>query len=390
MSKKAPAKFVNPFTARSGMDPRFIVGRGNEIAFFEERQSQAMDGRCQHYVITGSWGVGKTVLLRQMKLAAQKQGAWAVLFYVRAFSGQEGPTNFARHVLDMVVDQLPVQPKRRSERSVPTGVGVGAFGFNFQMQWNKGGKDKDPQLILRDGLLEIYKHARKKKARALILLIDDLHNLSPKDELLTLLRNVLTDDQLIRETKILVVVASIEEGWAPHLKRSDPIGRLFLPRRLLDPFDSKETRLLINETLSGSLVTFDEEVKNRVFEVTRGHVFEVQALCEALFDQQLKRKVTMANWDTALRRTLLMLADAQFSGMIQRASEKELLALYFIATTDGSVTPTSLRKKHPDIKSPAEILKRLTNKGLVQRISRGQYSIGDELFREYLRWVRDE
>ena len=205
-----------------------------------------------------------------------------------------------------------------------------------------------------------------------------------------MLRNVLTDDQLIRETKILVVVASIEEGWTPHLKRSDPIGRLFLPRRILGPFDSKQTRLLINETLSGSLVVFDEEVKNRVFEVTRGHIFEVQALCEALFDQQLERKVTMANWDTALRRTLLVLADAQFSGMIQRASEKERLALYFIATTDGSVTPASLRKEHPEIKSPAEILKRLTDKGLVQRISRGQYSIGDELFREYLRRVRAE
>jgi len=390
MSKKAPAKLVNPFTARSGMDPRFIVGRDNEIAFFEERLSQAMDGRCQHYVITGSWGIGKTVLLRQMKLAAQKQGAWAVLFYVRAFSGQEGPTSFSRHVLDMVVDQLPVQPKRRSGGSGPTGIGVGAFGFNFQMQWNKGGKDRDPQLILRDGLLEIYEHARKKKARALILLIDDLHNLSPKDELLTLLRNVLTDDQLIRETKILVVVASIEEGWTPHLKRSDPIGRLFLPRRILGPFGSKETRLLINETLSGTLVTFDEEVKNRVFEVTRGHVFEVQALCEALFDQQLKQKVTMTNWDTALRRTLLVLADAQFSGMIQQASENELSALYAIAATGGAVTPASLRKKHPEIKSPAEILRRLTGKGLVQRVSRGQYVIGDDLFCEYLRRARDE
>jgi len=389
MTKKATAKFVNPFTARSGMDPRFIAGRDEEIAFFEERLSHAMDGRCQNYVITGSWGIGKTVLLRQMKLAAQKQGAWAALFYVRAFSGQEGPTNFARHFLDMVADQLPVQPKRRSGGSGPTGIGVGAFGFNFQIQWNLSGKDKDPQLILRDGLLEIYEHARRKKARALILLIDDLHNLSSKDELLTLLRNVLTDDQLIRETKILVVVASIEEGWAPHLKRSDPIGRLFVPRRMLGPLDSKETRLLINETLSGTFVTFDEKVKNRIFKVTRGHVFEVQALCEALFDQQLERKVTMANWDTALRRTLLVLADAQFSGMLKRASENELSALYVIAASDGSETPTSIRKKHPEIKSSAEILKRLTDKGLVQRVSRGQYVINDELFREYIIQVRD-
>jgi hypothetical protein len=390
MSKETPAKLVNPFTARSGVDPRFIVGRDDEIAFFEERLSHAMRGRCQHYVITGSWGIGKTVLLRQMKLAAQRQGAWAVLFYVRAFSAQESLTDFARHVLDMVAAQLPVQPSRGSGDSQLEGVGLGALGFSFQVQWKRGVRDKDPQLILRDGLIEIYEHARKKKARALILLIDDVHNLSSRGEQLTLLRNVLTDDQLIRKTKILIVVASIEEGWAPYLLLNNPIGRLFMPRRPLGSFESEETRMLINETLSGSLVTFDEEVKNRIFEMTHGHVFEVQALCEALFDQQLERKVTMANWDTALRRTLLVLADAQFSGMRQRASGKELLALYSIAATDGFVTPASLRNKHPEIKSPAEILRRLTDKGLVQRVSRGQYAIGDELFREYLRRVRDE
>jgi hypothetical protein len=390
MSKKSITKLVNPFTARSGMDPRFIVGRDDEIDFFEKRLMQAIAGRCQHYVITGGWGIGKTILLRQMKLSAQKQGAWAALFSVRAFSGLEGPTNFTRHVLDMVVDQLPVQPKRRSNGSGLEGIGGGILGFTFQVQWNKGIKDKDPQLVLRNGLLEIYEHARKKKSRTLILLIDDLHNLSPKDELLTLLRNVLSDDQLIRKTNILVVVASTEESWAPYLKRNNPIGRLFLPRRILGPFNSKETRLLINETLSETLVTFDEDVKDRIFEVTCGHVFEVQALCEALFDQQLERKVTMANWDTALRHTLLVLADAQFSGMIERASEKELSALHSIATSGKSVTPASLKKEHPEMKSVAEILKRLTKKGLVHQVSRGKYVIGDELFREYLRWMRDE
>lgn len=260
----------------------------------------------------------------------------------------------------------------------------------FQLQWNKGISDKDPQLILRDGLLEIYNHAKKKKAKALILLIDDVHNLSARNEQLTLLRNVLTDEQILKETNILTVVASIEEGWAPFLIRNNPIGRLFMPRRPLGPLTNNETRLLIDESLSGNMVFFDDDVKERVYQVTQGHVFEVQALCEALFDQQLGGRVSMANWETALHQTLLVLADAQFSGMKQQASELELTALKAIAVNKGNMSLNSIKKEHPEIKSPAEVLRRLTEKGLVNRKARGQYSIEDELFCEYLKRIEDE
>ena len=57
------------------------MGREDDLRFFEQdRLAGSMRGKCQHYVITGTWGIGKTVLLRQMKLLAQKQGAWALLF----------------------------------------------------------------------------------------------------------------------------------------------------------------------------------------------------------------------------------------------------------------------------------------------------------------------
>ncbi len=59
---------VNPFTARSGIDPKVFIGRGEELDFFlNDRLDSAIQGKCQHYVITGMWGIGKTVLLRQME-----------------------------------------------------------------------------------------------------------------------------------------------------------------------------------------------------------------------------------------------------------------------------------------------------------------------------------
>jgi len=44
-----------------------------------------------------------------------------------------------------------------------------------------------------------------------------------------------------------------------------------------------------------------------------------------------------------------------------------------------------LEKRYSKIKSAAEVLKRLTEKGLVERVERGQYRVSDPLFAEYVK-----
>jgi len=377
---------VNPFTARSGIDPKIFIGREDELNFFkQDRLANAIRGKCQHYVVTGKWGIGKTVLLRQMKLLAQKDGAWALLFCIRGFGAHEGLTDFVHHVLDMAASDLPIQPKKR-ERKLES-AGATALGFGLQFAWSSKSDSagQDPQLLLREGLLGMHDHARKNGAKALVLMVDDVQNLSSDGQQLTLLRNVLTDERIVGKTKILVILSSIEQGWNPFLLRDHPVGRLFLPRRSLGVFDKAETLRLIDESLRGAGVSFEDALKERVYDITQGHVFEIQALCESLFDKQIKDKVSMENWDAALHHTLLALADAQFKGMLGRASEQELLALHELASNDEVLGPRALEKLCPQIKSAAEVLKRLTEKGLTERIKRGEYRVSDKLFAEYIK-----
>ncbi len=377
---------VNPFTARSGMDPKVFIGRDEEVAFFKQRLSNAFHGRFQHYVITGTWGIGKTVLLRQMKLVARTEGAWALLFSTRAFAAQEGLTDFARHVLDMTASDLPILPEKKEPFAKRVeGAGASVLGFGFQLQWRNASANQDPQLVLRDGLMRLHEHAERHGARSLVILIDDVHNLSTEGQQLTLLRNVLTDERILGQTKILMVISSIEQAWKPYLVRDHPLGRLFMPRRPLGSFAKTETFRLIDDSLRESGVVFEKGVKENIFDITRGHVFEVQALCEALFDQQVKGRVSMENWETALYHTLLALADAQFEGMVGRASVQEMTALKVLATNDAVLSPRTLEKRSAKVKNAAEVLKRLTEKGLVERIGRGQYRIADPLFAEYIK-----
>lgn len=377
---------VNPFTARSGIDPRVFVGRENDLRFFrQDRLAGAIRGKCQHYVITGTWGIGKTVLLRQMKLLAQKQGAWALLFCTRGFGLQESLSDFARHVLDMATADLPIQPKKRGRKL--ESAGGSALGFGLQFSWSSpsGSAGQDPQLLLRDGLFQMYEHACTHDAKSLVLMIDDVQNLSADGQQLTLLRNVLTDERIVSKTKILMILSSIDQGWDPFLVRDHPVGRLFMPRRSLGLFNRTEVRRLIDESLRDTGVAFEDAVKDRVYDLTQGHVFEVQALCEALFDRQIKGRVSMENWEAALHHTLLALADAQFKGMLGRASEQELAALHVLASNDEVLGPGALEHRCPEIKSAAEVLRRLTVKGLAERVKRGEYRVSDRLFAEYIK-----
>ena len=39
----------------------------------------------------------------------------------------------------------------------------------------------------------------------------------------------------------------------------------------------------------------------------------------------------------------------------------------------------------PEIKSAAEVLRRITEKGLAERVKRGEYRVPDRLFSEYIK-----
>jgi len=224
----------------------------------------------------------------------------------------------------------------------------------------------------------------------LVLLIDDIQNLDCDGRELTLLRNVLADSKVIGKLNILVILSSIEQGWDPFLVRDHPVGRLFMPKRSLPRFDEAQTMQLIDGCLHGTGVEFDAAVRKRVHDITQGHVFEVQALCESLFDQQVKGKVTADNWETALRHTLLNLASAQFDGMANLSSEQEFAALQILARYETPLSPLDVKNANQKIRSAAQVLKRLSEKGLTERHARGKYSIADRLFAEYVNRKRNK
>lgn len=57
----------NPFTPKSGLEPKVFINRDKEISFFIKRIGESKHQSINHYIINGIWGSGKTSLLRKIK-----------------------------------------------------------------------------------------------------------------------------------------------------------------------------------------------------------------------------------------------------------------------------------------------------------------------------------
>lgn len=57
----------NPFTPKSGWEPKVFIGRDKEIELFRKKIEEAKLGKCDHFLILGEWGIGKTTLLKGFK-----------------------------------------------------------------------------------------------------------------------------------------------------------------------------------------------------------------------------------------------------------------------------------------------------------------------------------
>ena len=197
-----------------------------------------------------------------------------------------------------------------------------------------------------------------------------------------MLKNVLSDERVIKEANILFLLSSTVEGWKPFIKMNHPIGRFFIPRMELQNFDEKETIFLIDSILKGTGVSFGDSVKNNIFKYTEGHLFQIHSLGSALYDNQKTDKVTEKEWEKGFEEGLFYLGNAVYDGMIEKISDNEIEIIKNLKIFESNKIKDINRKIK--VKSINEYLRRLVDKGILKTIKRGEYIISDKMLGEYL------
>jgi len=373
----------NPFSPKSGQEPKVFIDRDKEIDLFLKKIDEAKTGKTNHYIINGGWGSGKSCLLMYFRLLAQNNKSTACYFQAREISESASDMEIIMHVVESIIRNMPFElfKKNSSFAKYVNGIGLQILGFGFNISF---GFDKnrviDPQIFFMDSLINIWKDVGKKTS-ALIVLIDDVHNIKAK-RFFTTLKNTLSDTKIIDSTRVLFVLSSTIEEWKPFMKTNHPIGRFFIPRVELRNLDKTSTVSLVKKIIKDTGVVFTDNIISKIYSYTNGHLFQIHSLGMALYNNEINGKVGDREWSRGFEEALSYLGGIIYEGQIQTMSDNEV-KVYRSMNAFRRNNIGSIRKKIR-IKGLNEYLRRLVEKRFLTVPKRGEYVILDKMLWEYL------
>lgn len=383
----------NPFTPMTGVEPTIFGGRTQELEFFEQKLNRAIYTKhCEHFIVLGNWGIGKSTLLREYKKLCQSRGYMASIVQLEPLQSGTGLTEAARSIVEGILRDLPY-PVDRFKRVITffESVGINVLGSGLEFKRDTSRRELSPQAFLHDTLLKLWQDLEE-KTEVFVILLDDLENFMTVSEIVMTLKSTLSMDS-ISNTKLLVGLASTPACWLEltSVQKHHPLSRYFLSRVELTPLTENELQDTICKSLSGTGVSFSPEVIRLVFDYTEGHPFQMQLLCNHLFSNQLSRRVEVEVWDKALQATLKDIGIAIFERWFGQADFEEANILSAIAEVDNPISPKEIKEMLEargfciSSENIGDYLRSLVEKQLISKKNYGLYVVPDRMFRTYIR-----
>ena len=383
----------NPFTPMSGMQPTVFGGRNKELEFFEQKLYKAIHNNyCEHFLILGEWGIGKSSLLREYKKICQSRGYITSIVSLESLQSGTKSIEAARSLIEGIIRDLPY-PIERLKRVVNffDSIGFSILGTGFQIKRNTQNQDISVQAFLHDSLMRLWQDLED-QTDMFVILIDELENFMTVPEIIMTLRSCLSMDS-IKNAKILLGLSSTTSSWLTFtsVEKHHPLSRYFLSRVELKQLTEDELTSTVHQLLSDSGVSFSSEIMQRIFEYTEGHPFEMQLLGNHLFNNQLSGRVDIDVWDKALQDTLNDLGMAVFENWLDRVNSNEGKILNFIAQSENFVTDNEIQnliqRENVDLVSNSfeDYIQGLLEKKLICKKGIGSYAIKDYMLKAYIR-----
>jgi CheY-like chemotaxis protein len=382
----------NPFTPMTGVEPTIFGGRTTELEFFEQKLNRTLNTKfSEHFLVLGNWGIGKSTLLKEYKKICQSRGNIASIIPLEPLQAGATLIEAARSIIEGILRDLPYPIDQfKKVGTFFDSLGISVLGTGLQLKRDTTKKEISTQAFLHDTLIKLWQDLEGKTG-ILVILLDDLDNFMAASEIVMTFRQTLSMES-IKKTKILVGIASTPNTWLEltAVNQHHPLSRYFMSRVELGPLSREDVRETIVKSLSGTGVSFNPEIMDLIFDYTEGHPYEMQVLCYHLFNNQLSRRVDLAVWEKALQGALNDLGIAVFDRWFSQASSEEVKVLQLIAKADSPLSVKEMQKEAESARikisagNISKYLQRLSEKKLIDKSGRGQYTIKDRMFCAYI------
>lgn len=388
----------NPYAPGAGQRPPELAGRDKQLAAFDIVLERVARGRPERSVmLTGLRGVGKTVLLNQLRSAAVSRGWGTGKIEARPDQDLRRPLSSALH---MAVRAIAMS--HRNPEQVDDFLGI-LKAFALRATADKGMRERwqpgiDVPAVtgradsgdIEIDLIELFKEAAALAAAIGVgigIFIDEMQDLGPAD--VSAICGAC--HELSQDGAPLIVVGAGLPHLPAMLSASKSYSERLFSYHRIDRLDRESADLALIAPAEREEVKYTEGALDSLYQRADGYPYFVQAYGKAAWDQAPESPITAEDVAVASPAAEEELAVGFFGSRYERATPAEreyMRAMADLSGDDGPVATSAVAAelgRKPASVSPAR--DGLIKKGLIYSAERGTIGFTVPHFGRYLRSV---
>lgn len=370
---------LNPFSPGSGRRPPALVGRGKQLEAVDtiiERTAHGLTSR--GVLMTGLRGVGKTVLLNEMKSRAESAG-WFVV-YLEARMGAAGKAGarqaLARQINIQARSLMPLSQTARGIKKALASISafsakVGATGIELGVERAQGRADSGDIEVDLPEVIQDLAEALAEVGKGFMLFIDEMQEL---------------DTELLRALIVTQHQAGQGAGWPffligaglPNLNRLLP-ETVSYAERLLEPhpigkLPARDASAALVGPLENQQVSIEPHALASLMAQADGYPYFLQEYGSAAWEVAPGPRITSDDVRAAIELGLDRLDSGFFLSRWERATRAERRMLVAMAEDGEGPSASSEVAQRMGLKptSLGPYRAKLIEKGLIYAPEHGQ------------------
>ena len=399
------APFTNPFRPGAGHRPPYLAGRKNEKDEFKKLLGQRVV--TDNLVLTGLRGVGKTVLLEELKALALADG-WLWVGTDLSESASISEQNIAQRLitdLSVVTSAIKIGenihvPVGFSDEQTTTDVTL-TYELLMATYNNTPGLTVDK---LKSVFAIISPSLSKSGKNGIIFAYDEAQILADHAQKEQFPLSVLLDlFQSIQRQNIpfMLVLAGLPTLFPKLVESRTYTERMFRVMFLtqLSEIESKEA-IETPVKISKCPVTFNAQAVSLIYQYSGGYPYFIQFICREAYDSYLQQVADGIKQSVPITGIIRKLDTDFFAGRWARVTDRQQQLLFVIANLESSTSEFTVQEilsKSDDLLEKSfgrshinQLLTSLIGSGLVYRDRHGKYLFAVPLMADFIKRTMED
>lgn len=364
----------NPFKPTAGAPPPVLVGRDDVLHEFEMAIEDGPGAPGRLALITGTRGVGKTVMLTEVDRLAEAHG-WVTIDETAT------PGIVERMILaiERLLEERPYgnAKKKRTVSGVtaPSILGVGGGGVTFNSPAERAA-------TLQTALEALLADLDATES-GLLITIDEVHSNQRAE-----LRDIAAVAQLlIRDERNFAIVFAGLPSAVSDLLNDEVLTFLRRAERfLLEDVKRPDVRAAFVETITDNGYTIDDDALDIATEATGGYPFMIQLVGYHVWRKAVDSHIDVEAAREGVDAARVRLGNTVHSAALAGLSDVDRTYLVAMAQDDGPSSTGEVARRMGRATSYANIYRtRLIEAGIIEADGHGRVAFSIPYLRDYLR-----